>query len=326
MDYDDAQIMMTLAAISYAPCQDIPSLLAPQGTSQNAANGQWPVVWGPAVTRFDQGNLLFVSRNVTTGEYAIAVRGTYPSFGLAMLVDLYEDFDVSHPDPWRYPDVTGALVAGGALDGLNDLLNLTWQGTSFSQFAISEILKSGRSVHVTGHSLGGALATVLTGWLAYQGSKEGASSAITTYTFAAPTAGNSVFANWFSSTFPNSFRYYNDLDVIPRAWQQIMSIKGLFPSPGPSCSLELRGAIDLVNGWLDLIHVGYVHTNGTGSVLPGAVAAAGDFLAECLDQHDHNYYLKLLGAPTIPVIAPGAASNSRAAALAATAAVSQPVA
>ena len=96
-------------------------------------------------------------------------------------------------------------------------------------------------------------------------------------------------------------------------------MKSLYPSPGPSCPWELKGVLDLVEGWLALLDDKYVQPNGNGSPLPGVASSESDFFAEGLDQHDHNYYLELLGAPTVPIVAPGAAANSRAAARAANA-------
>src|SRR5215813_3718363 len=120
MAFTDSQTMMTLAAITYAPAKDIGSYLLPTTNPSNAT------------------------------------KGTYPYFGLALLIDLYEDLDVSHPRPWQYPAVPGALVAGGTIDGLDDLIRLTSNGVAFHTFIDSQIAPSGADIFVTGHSLGGA--------------------------------------------------------------------------------------------------------------------------------------------------------------------------
>ena len=76
MAYTDSQIMMTLAAITYAPARDTGSYLLPTTNPPNATNGDWALVWGPAATAIDEGNLMFVTYNKSTNQYAIAVRGT----------------------------------------------------------------------------------------------------------------------------------------------------------------------------------------------------------------------------------------------------------
>jgi hypothetical protein len=255
--------------------------------------------------------MMFVTYNKSTHQYAIAIRGTYPYFGLALLVDLYEDLDVSHPLPWQYPPVPGALVAAGTLDGLNDLIRFRSNGVAFHAFVDSQIAPSGADIFITGHSLGGALATVLAPWLAYRLSESNVKSAVTPYTYAAPTAGNTAFASFYTGLFKSSYRYYNAIDIVPKAWADLSSIKSLYPSPEPACPWELKGTIDLISDWLNVIKASYTQTNGAGVSLPGAPSPASDFFAEALDQHDHNYYLKLLGAPTVPIAAPRTPARSK---------------
>lgn len=311
MAYTDSQVMMTLAAITYAPAREIAGYLLPTTNPPNATNGDWALVWGPAATAIDAGNLMFVTYNKVTNQYAIAIRGTYPSFGLALLVDLYEDLDVSHPLAWQYPTVAGAMVAGGTVDGLNDLIRFTSNGVAFHAFVDTQIAPSGAEVFVTGHSLGGALTTVLAPWLVYRLSLRNAKSAIIPYTYAAPTAGNAVFAGFYTGLFANSYRYHNTIDVVPKAWADLLSIKSLYLTPGPACPWELKDTIDLISGWLSATKVSYIQPNGTGQSLSGTSSPENDFFAETLDQHDHNYYLKLLGAPTVPITAPRTTARSK---------------
>jgi len=311
MNYTNPHVMMTLAAITYAPPKDIQSYLLPTTKPPNATNGEWGLVWGPAVTAVDEGNLMFITYNKSTNQYAIAIRGTYPTFGLALLVDMYEDLDVSKPVSWNYPPVPGGLVAGGAMDGLDDLISFTSNSVSFSTFVDSQIGPSGADVFVTGHSLGGALTTVLAPWLVYRLSQKNAHNVVIPYTYAAPTAGNASFASFYTGLFRDSYRYYNVIDVVPKAWADLASIKSLYSPPGPACPWELKGTIDLVLDWLSAIKVSYCQPNGTGQNLPGAPSPTSDIFAEALDQHDHNYYLKLLGAPTVPITAASAPIRSK---------------
>jgi hypothetical protein len=310
MSYTDAQVMMTLAAIAYAPAKDIGSYLLPTTNPSNATNGAWALVWGPAVTTIDAGNLMFVTYNKATNQYAIAIRGTYPYFGLALLIDLYEDLDVGHPLPWQYPPVPGALVAGGTLDGLNDLIRFTSNGVAFHTFVDSQIAPSGADIFVTGHSLGGALVTVLAPWLVDRLAQSNARNTVIPYTYAGPTAGNVAFAAFYTGLFKNSYRYCNAIDIVPKAWADLLSIKSLYSSPEPACPWELKGTIDLISDWLNGIKMSYQQPDGAVS-LPGVPSPASDFFAEALDQHDHNYYLKLLDAPTVPIAAPRTPARSK---------------
>jgi len=311
MNYTNPQVMMTLAAITYAPPKDIQSYLLPTTKPPNATNGEWGLVWGAAVTAVDEGDLMFITYNKSTNQYAIAIRGTYPTFGLALLVDLYEDLDVSNPLAWEYPNVPGAVVAGGTLDGLDDIISFTSGGVAFTTFVDSQIAPSGADVFVTGHSLGGALTTVLAPWLVYRLSQKNAHNVVIPYTYAAPTAGNASFATFYTGLFRDSYRYYNVIDVVPKAWADLASIKSLYSPPGPACPWELKGTIDLVLDWLSAIKVSYCQPNGAGESLPGVSSPTGDIFAEALDQHDHNYYLKLLGAPTVPITAASAPIRSK---------------
>lgn len=126
-----------------------------------------------------------------------------------------------------------------------------------------------------------------------------------------PTAGNATFASFYTGLFKSSYRYYNAIDIVPKAWADLLSIKSLYSSPGPACPWELKDTIDLVSDWLNAIKVRYTQPNGTGESLPGVPASTSDFFAEALDQHDHNYYLKLLGAPTVPIAAPRTPARSK---------------
>jgi hypothetical protein len=44
----------------------------------------------------------------------------------------------------------------------------------------------------------------------------------------------------------------------------------------------------------------YVQPNGNGNPLNGVAGATTDFLTEVGNQHGHNNYLTLLGAPVLP--------------------------
>lgn len=57
--------------------------------------------------------------------------------------------------------------------------------------------------------------------------------------------------------------------------------------------------IDLMEVWLALLGDRYVQPVVDDVSLPGQSQNASSFFAEVLIQHDHNYYLTMLGAPTV---------------------------
>lgn len=66
----------------------------------------------------------------------------------------------------------------------------------------------GKELYVTGHSLGGAVATILAAYFFEQGYKP------LLYTFGSPRVGNTVFTQYYNDKFTH-FRHVNDFDIIP---------------------------------------------------------------------------------------------------------------
>jgi predicted lipase len=86
---------------------------------------------------------------------------------------------------------------------------------------IHTCLKNQSATHVvvTGHSLGGALATLAAVDLQYN---FGNQAKIEIYTFGAPRVGNGGFRDSFNRRVPNSYRFIYGMDIVPalpRPWQ-----------------------------------------------------------------------------------------------------------
>jgi|GEM_PF-881459 len=74
---------------------------------------------------------------------------------------------------------------------------------------------------VTGHSLGGAIATIAALDVQYNITQH-TGQAIELYTYGAPRVGNAALVNSFRQRVPNSYRFVYGWDVVtrvPRAWQ-----------------------------------------------------------------------------------------------------------
>jgi hypothetical protein len=87
-------------------------------------------------------------------------------------------------------------------------------GTLAARDSIKSYLDTGAGTCVTvcGHSLGGALATLLTLDVALNTSCH----APTTYTYASPRTGDHIFAGSFNAAIPASYRIANRQDLVPK--------------------------------------------------------------------------------------------------------------
>lgn len=292
-----APVAMTLAGLCYAPRRRIAEHLADPAL---ATGGEWRVVWGPVET---VANLLYVAHSPAADAYAVAIRGTVPTPGPAQLLNVYQDLHVAQAVPWTHGNAPGATIARGTADGLRALLSKASGGMKLEAFLAQATAESpDASVVVTGHSLGGCLATVLAPYLHHRlpGVR------VAPITFAAPTAGNAAFAAYFDGLFPGAPRYYNRLDLVPMAWAGLDDVGALFPAPGPRCPSAFKRTGRIVAGWLAKAGLDYAHP-GVGMELAGmperrfirtdAVAA---FTLELVRQHHPDSYLALLGAPGLP--------------------------
>lgn len=205
-----------LSEISY--CKDIPAAV-----SKNMPG--WKTVWEAAELG---GNDAFVATNGK--EYALAIRGSLISFTWAAFQNwIYQDLNVTSQQKWDFTaDSSKAKLAQGAFEGWQNLCKMADKTTGKLLLPfLKEELKDDSKLLITGHSLGGNLATVYASWLWNQYKTfNRPGSNINVITFAAPAAGNEGFANDFNKKFPASIRVENSNDIVPK-----------FPSPGGISSL-----------------------------------------------------------------------------------------
>lgn len=214
------QVMLSLAYLAYCGEQittpnpestilgyinnGIPQIppLAPGG------NAAWKVVWGPVAYTVPgalyQDNLMFVAQNTTNSQYVIAIRGTNFVSNLDWLL---EDFDVIQQMPWP-PGSTAStgspMISESTSIDLQIVLAMEdtlFGGGTLLNFLSAVTKNQSITLCVTGHSLGGCLASALTLYLKQNQIKWDnwqRKSIVSGITFAAPTAGNAAFAALYS--------------------------------------------------------------------------------------------------------------------------------
>jgi hypothetical protein len=300
---DLAGAAMTLCGLAYAFPEDIPIYL---GEPSLATRGRWRATWVPDER---DGFFAYAAVEQDTGTCAVAVRGTNPGATLEFIENVLNDIDVFRSRRWDPKIADGAMISNGARAGLEVLLTLTAGGETLAQHL--ERLPASTPIVVTGHSLGGCLASVLAFRLF--GMLTGRS--IRPITFAAPSAGNEKFCDVVQQAFPHAERYFNRLDLVPMAWHDLDRLGKLYDAPGPRCPAAFADVVALARGRLQ--GLGYTQP-GPGIALPldgqpeirhageGLAARVGAWLgrhlyfAEALHQHMPDTYLDHLGAARLP--------------------------
>jgi triacylglycerol lipase len=291
---------MSLAAITYLsesdPSQQKSQISAALLALPAAAGGPWTLEWGPAN---NAGNLVFVALNSSKDVYAVAVRGTVEDDVTGFFTNILEDLDALSLVPWLYPQtVTGAQIASGTNIALAQVIAMTDPVTDLGllDYLRSVISGSDAQIIVTGHSLGGTLTSVVAPWIADQLPKAGNTGtvAVTPYTYAAPSAGNQAFVDYYTKLFPNSYRGVNTYDLAPMAWNELASIQAMYTSPGQLLWDYSKVLYALVESAKLTVGQSYAQTNqqaGTDSFQGPAIGKLS-FAAEAMTQHDHNVYLQ----------------------------------
>ncbi|EJL04954.1 MULTISPECIES: lipase [Pseudomonas] len=178
--------------------------------------GGYAVAWGPALVTDGEytAHITVVLTGGRSGnDIVVVTSGTLAD----SLKDQVDDLDIFPMVPLQsvIPGYQGAAsIAQGTADGVNAILTTA----SNSQGTLSDFLgkqQSGTNIRLVGHSLGGALMSVLALYL----KDKFPGFTFFCETFAAPTAGDGFFASYFNKQMAgNALRIYNTLDVIPMAW------------------------------------------------------------------------------------------------------------
>jgi len=336
-DPTEAGVCMTLSAMAYVSSNNEPpikdALIDILEDPQYATKGQWKLVWFGI--NHDGSNLVYVVRDTTTsGRFAIAIRGTVWNH----LDDVVEDMAIFHTKDWTtaVPPTPGLKIARGTYYGLQQLIPLT---SSLSNVAMPGVSVAMTLIHflmiqaldlpagvdlevfVTGHSLGGALASVLGTWLVEQASHwdlRPRKVNFKTYTFASPTVGNQAFATYYDGLPTNpvvspqvgvqAVRVYNESDVLPHCFSQLNEITNIGIPLTEKAKLEVDALTLPFTAGMKLTGVSYVHVDNAHPI-PNPTPAPGcadpakgleDFFCWLGYEHAHNTYLTLVGVPTLP--------------------------
>ena len=286
-------------------------------------DSHWKCVWGPVIDG-DDGNLLYVAglfagsaaNPIGDSPFAVALanRGTADPSVAGLLEDLYEDATPVPQDQW--PNDPSAWIANGSASALETVTRLTSGGQTVLDYLCGLPPVDGYQpiILVTGHSLGGCIASVLAPWLV---AKLPPAKAVwlTPITFAGPTAGNQGFVDDLTSACPLRQIYVNPMDVVPRAWWDVGAIPDLY---------GLWYLDPVVASWalatiaaLDALDYPYVPVPSKIPPLPGAFITLDDpifgleWFQEAAAQHSCANYMLLMGLPVPYAFAPDAPRMQR---------------
>jgi len=178
--------------------------------------GKWDIVWGPVIYSRRSaiaGNCVVIVKNQDSPTWVISIAGTNPR----SLLDWLEDIRVRLTIPWHRvvssaPRSSGS-IARGTHEGLMDIIEMvdTNNGETILEFLKKTDFTLNSSLYISGHSLGGALTSVVGLYLIDNESSWKTEKDNVTIKFrptAGPTPGNSDWNDYFFSrinSYPNTF-------------------------------------------------------------------------------------------------------------------------
>lgn len=303
---------MTLSALAYVnennPAYIKDSLIVQLANTNYATQGEWKLAWGPGLNS-DFSNMMFVAKDTTTNpdRYAISVRGT----DWCYYFNWKEDITAIEFDAYPFGG-TGDSVSHGALYGLNQLLTMKDPVTNQTLVSyLNSISATSNVMYITGHSLGGQLATILSSWFLDNG--YASKFKLKTYTYAAPSTGNQAYVDHYTSIFntasAESHRVINTNDLVPNFCADLNNvIINQIPTTLPTYVDGVILGLELYLIKYDLIYkdVGVEYNLGTipadsCNYAPQSLEQYGCWVAF---EHNTNTYLKLLNAPVLNYYTP----------------------
>lgn len=198
-------------ASDYHPIQDIARLMP-----------SWRIAWnsGPVT----DPNYSFVAVNATEDVYILTTRGSVSAGDVFTQWDAFVDWILEDLNDalvhWPYASSSpAACISAGAYLGFTGMLlarNSLGAGESLHDFLLTNTTGNNKQLIITGHSLGGNLSNVYASYyLEILKQKNISASNVSLFTFAAPAAGNSDFANDLDRKLVTAWHYQNNNDAVP---------------------------------------------------------------------------------------------------------------
>jgi hypothetical protein len=171
----------------------------------------WKLVWHPARAN---SNHAFVA---TDGhQWAVAFRGSLMDISWEALDNwINQDLNILTQVKWPYSSNPDARISQGAHNAFQNLLALkdTVAGNNLLSF-LKENVPAGSRLLLTGHSLGGSLASVFASYLHQEMGNQRPEILLTS--FAAPAFANKEFVVEFDKLFPRAVRVESRGDLVTR--------------------------------------------------------------------------------------------------------------
>ncbi len=303
-DFTRSQIAITLSTIAYWETQTQDGFTTELSNKNYATAGKYYLQWGPVA---QSGFLAYIAAEPVSGDYYVAIRGTSTADIYTVVENLKTDLDYFTVVPLTYPSVQGALIANGINNAVNAIANMQSNGQTIQKYLSNtpNITK----LTVTGHSLGGAIASVLCPYLQTVLNRNNIEYHLET--FAAPSAGNITFANYLNSQYgSNMVRHFNGLDIIRKFYSvpndivfYYNDIEGL-PITSPAIDNGIYNVlISLIKKLKSSTYNGqqitYAQPNGKEWNDNTLINNGGGWVSEAYYQHSCTRYLKYLGAPDV---------------------------
>ena len=288
---EDLRIAITLASLSYLAedeslDQKKAAIRAALTQTSLPTRNEWSLQWGPAEYQTDLWFAVTGRSSVGPPRAAIIVRGTK----MNSITSLWQDFTPELVDVPFDGGPAGAEVSLGFACAFERLLQARDEkGNNAIDFC--KVLKPGTPIDVIGHSLGGAVAPLLSLYV----QREIPTSPVRSFPFAGQATGNAAFADWYVDQFPGQpSRWINRHDVIPMMSAQLGELKETYLPAGPWCPT-----------WVKEIATDFQKVTREYRAIPGASVLDGrlyfrkyglePWIQEIEDQHQRLYYMYLTG-------------------------------